>query len=255
MPASYAHYRFGKLLLPQLPPQVRQTIQRFRRMYDLGLQGPDFFFYSIPVISKTTADFGRALHRQSGQEFFPTACKAATSDAARAYLYGLLAHYCLDSICHPFIKRLVEIEEARHVPLESEFERFLLTLDGEKSPQTFDMSKYLKVTRGECMTIAEFYPGTAGGTVFCGIHGMAFFTGFLAHPNRPWRENLLRKINPRLCDFMIPAEEDQNLAPYIRELQHLYGQALARYPEMLSQLTAHLKTGEDFGEAFASTFG
>ena len=71
MPASYAHYRFGKLLLPQLPPQVRQTIQRFRRMYDLGLQGPDFFFYSVPFVSKTTADFGRALHSAERTGIFP----------------------------------------------------------------------------------------------------------------------------------------------------------------------------------------
>lgn len=255
MPASYAHYRFGKLLLPTLPPDVRQCVQRFRRMYDMGLQGPDFFFYCNPFLQTATVMLGEAFHRQTGREFFPTACKAAASDAARAYLYGLLGHYCLDSLCHPFINRLVEIEEARHVALESEFERFLLTLDGETSPQTFDMGKYFKVTRGECMTIAEFFPGATGGKVFRSIHAMALFTGFLAHPSRTRREKLLRKINPKLCDFMIPAEEDPNLAPYIRELHHLYGQALARYPQLLSQLSAHLKTGEDLGEAFTSPFG
>lgn len=42
MPASYAHYRFGKQVLPALPAEIRQNIQRFRRLYDMGLQGPDF---------------------------------------------------------------------------------------------------------------------------------------------------------------------------------------------------------------------
>lgn len=255
MPASYAHYRFGKLLLPSLPADVRQCIQRFRRMYDMGLQGPDFFFYYNPFASTATGKLGSVFHHQTGQEFFPVACKAATSDAAKAYLYGLLGHYCLDSICHPFVNRLVQIEEAQHIPLESEFERFLLTLDGEKSPQTFDMSKYFRLTRGECMTIAAFYPGTTGGKVSRSIHAMAFLTKFLVHPNRARQEKLLQKIKPKLCDYMIPAEENPQLAPYIRELYDLYGQALERYPVMLSQLTAHLQTGANFGEDFAPDFG
>lgn len=255
MPASYAHYRFGKLLLPQLPADVRQTIQRFRRMYDIGLQGPDFFFYYNPFVSTATGALGSVFHHQTGREFFPVACKAAVSDAAKAYLYGLLGHYCLDSICHPFVNQLVKIGEASHIPLESEFERFLLTLDGEKSPQSFDMSKYFRLTRGECMTIAAFYPGATGAKVSRSIHAMALLTQFLAHPNRSPREKLLQKIRPKLCDHMIPAEEKNDLVPYIRELYDLYGQALECYPQMLSQLTAHLQTREDLGELFAPDFG
>lgn len=255
MPASYAHYRFGKLLLPHLPPDVRQTIQRFRRMYDMGLQGPDFFFYYNIFMHTATGELGKTFHRQTGREFFPAACKAATSEAAKAYLYGLLGHYCLDSTCHPFINQLVQIGEARHIPLESEFERFLLTLDGEHTPQAFDMSKKIHLTRGECMTVAAFFPGSTGGKVSRSIHVMAWLIKFLAHSNRKFQIRFLQKISPALCELMIPAEENNELTVYIRELHDLYGQALARYPEMLSQLTQHLKTGEDFGEAFAPDFG
>lgn len=252
MPASYAHYRFGKLLLPNLPSDVRQTIQRFRRMYDLGLQGPDFFFYYNILMKTSTGSLGSTFHRQTGQEFFPVACKAATSDAAKAYLYGLLGHYCLDSTCHPFVNQLARIGEAKHVPLESEFERFLLARDGEASPQTFDMRKYLRLTRGECMTVADFYPGTTGGKVFRSVRSMAFLTGILVHPgNGP----ILRKYIPSLWEHSIPAQENPELAPYIPELHDLYGQALERYPELLSQLTAYLQSGTDLGEDFAPDFG
>ena len=54
MTANYAHYRFGKQLLPQLPADVRQCIQRFRRMYDMGLHGPDIFFYHNPLMKSAT---------------------------------------------------------------------------------------------------------------------------------------------------------------------------------------------------------
>ena len=252
MPASYAHYRFGKRLLPNLPSDVRQCVQRFRRMYDMGLQGPDFFFYYNPFLSTSTGELGKVFHRQTGQEFFPVAYKAATSDAARAYLYGLLGHYCLDSICHPFITQLVTIGEAQHVPLESEFERFLLVLDKEPSPESYNMGKYFRLTRGECMTVAAFYPGATGGKVFRSIRAMALLTKVLT---RPKSAPLLRKTVPALWEHSIPAEEDPELAPYIGELHDLYGQALERYPEMLSQLTAHLQTGADFGEEFAPDFG
>ena len=255
MPASYAHYRFGKLLLPSLPADARQCVLRFRRMYDMGLQGPDFFFFYNPFVKTATGQLGSVFHRQTGQEFFPVACKAATSEAARAYLYGLLDHYCLDSVCHPFVNRLVEIEEARHIPLESEFERFLLTLDKEASPEAFDMSSYFKLTRGECMSVAAFYPGSTGGKVFRSIRFMVLFTKFLSHPNRARQTWILQKIKPSLCDYMIPAEENDDLAPYIRELHDLYGQALERYPQLLAQVQNNLQTGEAFGDAFTPDFG
>lgn len=255
MPASYAHYRFGKLLLPRLPADIRQTVQRFRRMYDVGLQGPDFFFYYNIFLKTPTGELGSSFHRQPGREFFREACKAGTSDAAKAYLYGLLGHYCLDSICHPFVNRLVTIGEARHVPLESEFERFLLALDKVPSPATFDRSKNLRLTRGECMTVAGFYPGTTGGKVYRSLSSMACLIRLLAKPGCQRRIPQIKKILPGVCDHMIPAEENPDLTPYIGELHDLYQLALEQYPGMLSQLTGHLQTGEPFGDAFAPDFG
>ncbi len=255
MPASYAHYRFGKRLLSQLPPDVRQTVQRFRRMYDIGLQGPDIFFYYNPFLNTPVGGLGKAFHRQTGQEFFSVACSAATSEAAKAYLYGLLGHYCLDSVCHPFVNRLVKIEEARHVQLESELERFLLVQDGQRSPETFDMSKFLKITRGECMTVAEFYPSVTGAQVSRSVICMAFLLKFLARPNKARLVKLLQKRNPTLCDYMIPAEETEALLPYVRELYDLYEQALEQYPGLLSQLQACLQKENPLGEDFAAIFG
>jgi len=255
MPASYAHYRFGKLLLPALPSHVRQTIQRFRRMYDLGLQGPDFFFYYNPFLATSTGQLGNTFHQQSGQEFFSNACKAASSEAAEAYLYGLLAHYCLDSVCHPFINQLVTIGEAEHVALESEFDRFLLVRDKEPSPHTFDMSKHFRVTRGECVTAATFYPGATGGSVSRSIRLMGFFIRLLCHPNQKLRTAVLKKTKPSLISYSIPSKENPALAIYVRELHDLYSQATERYPILLQQLLEHLQKEEPFGEDFSPNFG
>lgn len=255
MPANYAHYRFGKQVLSALPEKEQRLIQRFRRMFDMGLHGPDIFFYYNPFMKTTVGDLGSKFHAQTGQEFFAQACTKATSEAARAYLYGLLGHYCLDSVCHPYVRKLVDIGEAGHAALESEFDRHLLALDKEPSPHTYDMSKHLRLTRGECMTVAEFYPPATGSNVSQSVKFMAFFAKFLANPRRERTERWLKKIKPSLCDNMIPAEEVEELALYVRELEDLYNQALERYPILLRQLNTHMHSEAALGEDFASDFG
>jgi len=255
MPSSYAHYRFGKLVLPTLPADVRQCIQRFRRMYDMGLQGPDFFFYYNPLVKTAVGNLGGTFHSQSGQEFFTRACACATSEAACAYLYGLLGHYCLDSACHPFVQKKVSSGEARHVALESEFDRFLLEMDGQPQPHTYDISRFLKLTRGECMTVATFYPPATGANVSQGVRFMAFALKFLAGKNRQRRENLLRRLKPSLLDSFVPSEPVTAFARMDSELLARYNRCVKHYPMLLEQLRAHMRTGQALGEAFAAPFG
>ncbi len=255
MPAQYAHYRFGKLLLPTLPSDVRQCIQRFRRMYDVGLQGPDPFFYYNPFWTTAPGQLGHTFHAQSGREFFTAACVAADSEAAMAYLYGLLGHYCLDSLVHPYIQQLVDIGEANHVALEFDFERALLAADGNPSPATYDIGKRLKLTRGECMTAAAMYPGATGGNVSRSLKVMGIARKILASSNRAGWEKLLKRIDPSLCDHFIPAEENPDYTLYLRELKGLYQQAMENYPILLAQLQALKQKEIPLGADFDPTFG
>ena len=252
MPANYAHHRFGKEILKTMPADARQCIQRFRRMFDAGLQGPDIFFYYNPYWKTAVGALGKTFHRMDGASLFPAACKAAGSEAAMAYLYGLLGHYCLDSVCHPFINQLAAAGEANHVILEAEFDRFLLVSDGQAHPETYDMSKKLKLTRGESMTVSEFYPGATGGQISYSVKAMARSIRFLAKPSR---EKWLRKLGLSFADHMIPAQENQELTLYVRELKSHYDKALVLYPKLLAELTAHRKTGQVLGVDFEKTFG
>lgn len=255
MPASYAHYRFGKLLLSEMPADVRQCIQRFRRMYDMGLQGPDIFFYYNPFMTNSVRDLAKQFHRQSGQVFFPQACAVADSEAARAYLYGLLAHYCLDAASHPFIRKMESSGEAGHVALESEFDRYLMAMDGIAEPHHHDLTRHMKLTRGECMTVAAFYPPATGAHVSGSVRFMAFALRFLAGKNRETREKLLQKFKPSLCDFFIPAEPVEAFSRMDSELLARFNRSLKQYPQLLRQLEAHRKTGEPLGDDFAPDFG
>jgi len=255
MPGNYAHQRFGRQILSAMPAEARQCVQRFRRMYDMGLHGPDIFFYYNPYVKTAAGALGKTYHRKTGREFFPAACAAARSEAARAYLYGLLAHYCLDSCCHPYVRSIAQIGEASHVGLETEFDRFLLALDKEPSPETYDTGKRLKLTRGECMTVAEFYPPATGGQVSVSVSSLRFSTKFLSSPNWHWREAVLKRIKPVLLEYRVPERENPELAPYIAELKTLYDAAVENYPRLLTRITDYMGAGEPLGEEFDPDFG
>ena len=254
MPASYAHYRFGKLLLKEMPADARQCIQRFRRMYDMGLHGPDIFFYANPFLRNAVGKLGKEYHLQSGQTLFSRVCAQAVMEPARAYLYGLLAHYCLDCACHPFVNKMDKLGEAEHILLEAEFDRYLMVLDGITEPHRHDFTRHMKLTRGECMTVAEFYPPATGANVHGSVRFMAFALRFLAGKNREKREKLLQKVKPSLCRFFIPEEPVTAWSRMDSELLARFNRALKAYPEMLSRLEAHRKSGEPLGEAFDPTF-
>lgn len=253
MPAGYTHYSFGKAVLSTLPGDVRQCIQRFRRMFDMGLQGPDFFFHYNPIIKNRVRKLGSVFHQETGSEFFTRACEVADSEAAQAYLYGVLCHYCLDGACHPFIVQTAAEGTISHVRLESEFERFLLEKDG--LPYTYSIAKHVKLTRGECMTVARFYPPATGGNVHLATRLMAFHSNFLTGGNREKREKLLRHLNPKLVEYLIPPKPTDGCQRMNSELLARYNRCLRLYPVMLESLRAHMETGLDLGELFEGKFG
>lgn len=255
MPASYAHYRFGRMVLSALPASEKQCIQRFRRMFDMGLQGPDIFFFYNPLIKNSVAPLCADYHRKSGAALFSAACAQAGSEAARAYLYGLLGHYCLDAACHPFIQQKANQGEANHVALEAEFDRYLLALDGEVAPHSWDMSPRLKLTRGECMTVASFYPPVTGGKVSLSVRHMALLHKYAGGKNRPRTEAILKKLKPGLQNGLIPASPVEAYARMDSELLARFNRAVTRYPGLLEQLLAHMGTGEPLGEDFSPDFG
>lgn len=254
MPAFYAHYRFGKQILPALPDDVRQSIHRFRRLYDMGLQGPDFFFYHNPFFRTAARDLGDKFHSQTGQEFFTRVCAQADSEAAKVYLYGLLGHYCLDSACHPFVERMVEEGQAAHSPLEAEFERYLMDLDGKQPDYPQSFAKHIRLTGGECATVSSFYPPATPFIVYQAVGFMTLYTRFLNQKNRPRVEQLLNLVKKSLRDHLIPEVPDARFTRMNSELLARFNRAVKDYPSLLQQLTAHLCSGDPLGEDFAPSF-
>ena len=259
MPSGYAHYRFGAALLPDLPGDVRRTVQRFRSLYDMGLHGPDIFFYSGPLLKSHAGFLGIKFHEQTGKVFFSRVCRMVRmekSEAGLSYLYGLLCHYCLDSVMHPFI--LEQTGKATHIQIETEFDRFLLETDGKVPPCAADISGHMQLTAGECETVARFYPPANARNIRDSVRAMAFFHRMVAVPAGP-RRKLLEAgmgLTGKELKGMLMTVEPNSLCSDLNEalLEH-YRLAERRLPEMISQLQAHLTYSAPLETDFEAPFG
>ncbi len=249
-------------MLQNMPADIRRTVKRFRRLYDVGLHGPDPFFYYNPIMHTKIGDLGHKTHKLTGEEFFERVCRnlrLEPSEAAEAYLYGVLCHYCLDSVCHPFINKMdAEGTHGFHVQIESEFDRYLLEMDGKVPPSEQNLSNHMKLTPGEAETMSRFYPGTTGAQVEKSVKNMAFCTKVLAAPEGVRRNALrrgLRTASKIYEGLLVPSEPDPACADLDGQLMELYEQAERLYPVMLGKLNAHLTYNAPLGEEFAATFG
>ena len=99
MPATYAHFRFGREVLRRLSPETREAIAPRIQLYHIGLHGPDIFFYYHPLSKNPVQALGGQLHLLSGREIF-TRMEAVRdrypADSRRgldAYIFGFICHY------------------------------------------------------------------------------------------------------------------------------------------------------------------
>ena len=261
MPSTYAHYRMGVALLPTLPADVRRTIQRFRRLFDVGLHGPDIFLYYNPVLPTNIGALGVKHQSQTGQEYFQRVCRVARfekSEASQAYIYGALCHYALDSVCHPFINEQANCGVATHGQIEVEFDRFLLEKDGKIPPESQDLSNHFHLTPGECATVAKFYPSATARQVQDSLRNMAYYLKLFAVPEGA-RRTVLRKSMEVLSlparNMLMTTGANSQCAHLNEALMEKYDLAVTQFPELLSQLQAHLTYNGVLGENFTKTFG
>ena len=194
MPDVYAHYCFGRDVLNRLSSREQAIIEKNRRLYDIGLHGPDPLFYYYPLTHHPLHEVGRRMHGLSGTDYFTAAgstfCSRGEPDADRAFLYGFLCHYALDSTCHGYIDSMSIDEEemchgdgspdtapeesgtgepspgpcVTHSEIEISFDRLMLVMDG-RDPIRTDRAESLRMSPVEaarCAAVMKgYFPGVS----------------------------------------------------------------------------------------------
>ena len=256
MPSTYAHRRFGEQVITLLPLQARRSARQFRRLYDVGLHGPDIFFYHNILFRDRIVSLAKDTHGLSGQAFFTGVCaklRQEPNEAALAYLYGVLAHYCLDSVAHPFVLEQSADGKVGHTEMETEFDRFLLQLDGKRRGDTAGDGERLKLTGGECRAVSEFYD-IGSLAVRSSVRRMVFWNRITSMPNGARRRFVEKCAGKKLRAFFISRTPNKNCAHLNEPMMNLYDRALENFPAMVEALTAHLEQEMPLGELFEATF-
>jgi len=127
LPNYYAHQVFGRRVLAQLPPALRERLEGEAAAWLLGLYGPDPLFFVLR--RRQAARLARDMH---GRPLRPAAQRllaAAREERPHAWGYsaGFLCHFALDSRCH---RCLGAHPELSHAAAEAELDRALMLYDG-----------------------------------------------------------------------------------------------------------------------------
>ena len=133
LPGFTTHYLFGVKAYNDLPNNyLKHVISKYRWLYQLGLQGPDIFFYNIPILRhRDYRNVGSHMHEYHVNRFFQNYLKRLAEikpkqqrEQAISYLAGFLCHYAADSICPPLCLRPDPIPDRRKsVPVSTVFTR------------------------------------------------------------------------------------------------------------------------------------
>lgn len=109
MPALITHHLFGEESIKALPSALIGTDEE-RTAFLLGNQGPDPFFFRVRTPRAATCmNLAGAMHRCRISRQFTALregvsyLRAHDAHTGRAFALGLLSHYVLDRVAHPFV--------------------------------------------------------------------------------------------------------------------------------------------------------
>lgn len=162
MPAFTLHYLFGTDTLHDLNDgRIKRAARNHPCAFSLGLQGPDIFFYYLPMYLKEEK-IGTMMHDGGANLFFRNLMtyqeKLADEDERQlvlAYMAGMLGHYSLDTVFHPYVYAYTDFHPglkqsksyyAKHFAMESDLD--LLYLREQKGISPGEFRQYRTIALG-----------------------------------------------------------------------------------------------------------
>lgn len=216
MPGFTTHYLFGVNNLRRLEREdscqtLLQSIKRHKTVFQLGLQGPDIFFYHLAsqfrkvrpgsiAHTRWTGDFLKSL--AEAPEIF---LKEEEQETARAYAAGFIGHYVLDTHMHPYVYDRTGMGEelkrkgyAGHIELETDIDAALLMRYAKRQPSEFPHWKTIAFDAGTRSVAASIlfyaynmvFPELSLSKRFLagGIHSMQIGTRLTYNPHNYKRQ-------------------------------------------------------------------
>ena len=254
MPTVYAHWVFGEECYKQMPKNIQDIIRENRDLYNLGVHGPDIFFYDL--LDSRILKYGSKLHNIPAEVFFKKAKlvydKNGKKDEMLAYLLGYLTHFVLDSSAHSYIEHKRQHSKVTHSLIESQWDRHLILLDNRQS-NLVDRSETLKPNRENAKIISLFYPFNSFQVLKACYWQKYIIRALNCISIR--KQNILQKILLTFkqyfyVDLFVGFEEDKRCRDSNLRLDKIDKKALKLYSKLMNNLINYLKGKQDLDEYF-----
>lgn len=161
MPSTYTHYSLSREIIDILPNDIAAICKKYEPQFQMGAQGPDFFYFYRPIRHNTYTKLGKQIHDTSFDELLkymmPVLHKYGTDSMEYAYVLGFLTHFTLDSLFHPYVIPQVKKLKFRHTAMETEFDRWLLESQGE-NPYRYPLWNAISKDRQTIQCVSHLFP-------------------------------------------------------------------------------------------------
>lgn len=187
MPALYAHNKFGKKVIKNLPPTLKNIIKKYPNSFRIGLQGPDTLFFYRPLYKNKINQTGVRIHRDDAYPFFYDAlsivCANGYDSACHAYILGFICHFALDYSCHPYVNKSMVETGCGHIEIEGDFDHYLLQMDG-RIPHKYRLDKLVPTDLCTALSISPFYPDVPTRKIHTAMIHMKLTKSFFVAPGK-----------------------------------------------------------------------
>lgn len=249
MPACAAHYLFGQDVLGRLDADLRACALAYKKEYNLGLQGPDIFFFHKPYRKTEISQYGMTRHEEPGLRMFGPILAEKREKAALSYLIGLICHYTLDACCHPYVNGHSR-SSADHGRMESAYDRQLMLRRGLEEPRYL----FIPVSGPDFRAMASLWPGMGADTVRGCVRSMRFYIRLLD------RKEVLRILEGVLGkrgafpSLVLPGSVPPEQREHMRRLDALYAGALEKAPARIRAACGAMGTSQPCPAGFGTNY-
>ena len=172
MPGFRTHFLFGKTSEEEFHLGKNfPCLREHPRVFWLGQQGPDIFFYDIPSLIRQKKNIGSEMHNHNVMAFFSALFESrqkihlkSNLEIADAYIMGFIGHYTLDVTAHPYIQFRIQKRKfsdrpkyahGNHVYLETDIDVALQEHYLHLPPSDFRPETTIAITRHESLVISK----------------------------------------------------------------------------------------------------
>ena len=263
MPSTYAHFKFGQEIYKRLPESIKKSVDISPRLFAIGQHGPDILFYYNVLKSNRVNRTGYAMHGKPAADFFDPALEILRNTkedkGERAYIYGFVCHFMLDSCVHWYVEDAIGEYGAAHTAIEGDFDRMLMEKDG-LDPVKYMSAGHIVPSEENAAVIEKFFPEISKEDIHKSLKDMVFYSRLVVCKSAFKRKAMLKALKmlghyDTIGGMIIRPKADERCRISTPTLERLFYMALGEAEKYLKEYEAAIETGKPLSERFYRTFG